>query len=284
MKRGTGVENAERTMNETKTYRGRSLEEILPRIKAELGPEALITRQRDGLTGGVGGFFQRQCVEVDARPAPRRFDAFDEADAAPEAEEFVEQPLASEDPYTREGLDSPAIRAMIEQAAPFADHLELAESHGHADSQAGAEEPLAQEAYGSATAQGAYGRAAGHGRQRAPVGPPSPPPDVRPVGAAREAPPAAAALRDVLVTEGIDPAVADALIAETVSHLLPFGSPRSLKRLARRALARRIPVDPGVAPAGARSPSLDPVARARPFARPGSPPRTRAAATSPSSA
>ena len=39
----------------TRTYRGSSLEEILPRIRAELGPDAVITRRREGLTGGVGG-------------------------------------------------------------------------------------------------------------------------------------------------------------------------------------------------------------------------------------
>jgi flagellar biosynthesis GTPase FlhF len=44
---------------DTKTYRGRTLEEVLPKIKAELGPDAEIVRQRSGLTGGVGGFFQR---------------------------------------------------------------------------------------------------------------------------------------------------------------------------------------------------------------------------------
>src|SRR5689334_1465336 len=73
---------------ETKTYRGRMLEEVLPKIKAELGPDAEIVRQRSGLTGGVGGFFQRQCVEVDAK-APverprRRFDAYDEEPALPQ--------------------------------------------------------------------------------------------------------------------------------------------------------------------------------------------------------
>ena len=54
---------------ETRTYRGRTLEEVLPKIKADLGPDAEIVRQREGLTGGVGGFFQRACIEVDARAA-----------------------------------------------------------------------------------------------------------------------------------------------------------------------------------------------------------------------
>src|SRR4051794_15873655 len=91
---------------ETKTYRGRTLEEVLPKIKADLGADAEIVRQRQGLTGGVGGFFQRACVEVEARgpaAAPerprRRFDAYDDAAAMPEPyepepeESFVPDPL-----------------------------------------------------------------------------------------------------------------------------------------------------------------------------------------------
>src|SRR3954471_7288549 len=93
---------------ETKTYRGRTLEEVLPKIKAELGPDAEIVRQRSGLTGGVGGFFQRQCVEVDAKPpARRRFDAYDEEPAARSplpAESFVpEMPI-------EDGLSAPGIQ------------------------------------------------------------------------------------------------------------------------------------------------------------------------------
>src|SRR5439155_1312723 len=79
-----------------------SLEEVLPQIKADLGPDAEIVRQREGLTGGVGGFFQRACVEVEARPPGepgpplRRFDAYDDEPAMPEplpepfAEPFAE--------------------------------------------------------------------------------------------------------------------------------------------------------------------------------------------------
>src|SRR3954465_8718888 len=83
---------------ETKTFRGSSLEEVLPKIKADLGPDAEIVRQREGLTGGVGGVFQRACIEGGARageppaaaerPAAserpaRRFDAYDAAPAHP---------------------------------------------------------------------------------------------------------------------------------------------------------------------------------------------------------
>src|SRR6185436_20133952 len=58
------------TEPEIKTYRGGSLEELLPKIRDELGPDALIVRQREGIVGGVGGFFGKKCVEVDVAPPP----------------------------------------------------------------------------------------------------------------------------------------------------------------------------------------------------------------------
>ena len=64
-----------------RTYRGRSLEELIPKIRAELGPDAIILREREGLTGGFNGFFQQRCVEVDAQAAPA-VDFYDEEDAA----------------------------------------------------------------------------------------------------------------------------------------------------------------------------------------------------------
>jgi len=69
---------------DTKTYRGRTLEEVIPQIKAELGPDAVITRQRDGLTGGVGGFFQKQFVEIEAQAGAPRLDLVDDSEALPD--------------------------------------------------------------------------------------------------------------------------------------------------------------------------------------------------------
>ncbi|MGA8354325.1 MAG: hypothetical protein WB698_09170, partial [Solirubrobacteraceae bacterium] len=37
-------------------YRGRSVAELIPRIQADLGPEAIVLRRRSGLEGGIGGF------------------------------------------------------------------------------------------------------------------------------------------------------------------------------------------------------------------------------------
>jgi flagellar biosynthesis GTPase FlhF len=76
-----------------RTYRGRKLEDLIPQIREELGPDAIILRQREGLTGGVGGFFAQKCVEVDAQAAQPRVDIYDEMD--------VDQSLLDEidDPY-----------------------------------------------------------------------------------------------------------------------------------------------------------------------------------------
>src|SRR3954467_2105637 len=91
-------------MNETKTFRGRSLEDVLPLIKADLGPDAEIVRQREGLTGGGGGFFQRACVEIDARPPEpeSRLDVYDDEPAVPDF--FEPDPLPEPDESITEGL------------------------------------------------------------------------------------------------------------------------------------------------------------------------------------
>src|SRR5262245_56641773 len=51
-----------------KTLRGSTLDEVLPQIRAELGPDAIILAEREGVVGGVGGSFARKCVEVEAVP------------------------------------------------------------------------------------------------------------------------------------------------------------------------------------------------------------------------
>src|SRR3954447_12806732 len=198
---------------DTRTYRGRTLEEVLPKIKAELGPDAEIVRQRSGLTGGVGGFFQRECVEVEARGperAGRRFDAYDDAPAVPEP--YTPEPEPEPESFVpdvpqAEGLSAPGIQEILRQAAPFADALESAS------------------------------------RELEPS--PATPAVRRPSPAARE-------IEEQLSAAGIDPHLSADIVAEVVTHELPFATPRSLKRLVRRALARRIPVAAG-APAGARS-------------------------------
>src|SRR6201985_3987683 len=70
----------DRELNGVRTYSGRKLEDLIPQIRAELGPDAIILRQREGLMGGVGGFFAQKCVEVDAQAARHtsQIDIYDE--------------------------------------------------------------------------------------------------------------------------------------------------------------------------------------------------------------
>jgi flagellar biosynthesis GTPase FlhF len=53
---------------DTFTYRGRSLEELVPRIRQELGDDAVIVSRRETSSGGVGGFFAKREIEVEVRP------------------------------------------------------------------------------------------------------------------------------------------------------------------------------------------------------------------------
>src|SRR6185295_3577415 len=118
------------TVTDVKTFRGRSLDEVLPQVRAELGADAIVVRRREGLAGGVAGFFQRSFVEVDARAA-----------------HDDEKPLgARNDRATAEGFESPAIRALVDQAAPFADAL----AHAQTPVGARAQEVLLAAAQGGA--------------------------------------------------------------------------------------------------------------------------------------
>src|SRR5688572_28277569 len=99
---------------QVKTFRGRTLEELLPRIRTELGPDAVVLRRREGLEGGVGGFFQRRFVEVEASSS-----------TAPDDDP---EPRPRSDRATAEGLATPAVQALVAGAAPFADALTRAET------------------------------------------------------------------------------------------------------------------------------------------------------------
>jgi flagellar biosynthesis GTPase FlhF len=220
--------------DDTRTFRGRTLEDVLPQIKADLGADAEIVRQREGLMGGVGGFFQRPCIEVDARAGEpveqtrrgRRFDAYDDDPAIPEPLSAFEpdplpdplaDPLAEPDEPIAEGLTAPAIQEILRQAAPFADHLDAATRRV---------EPLGLE--------------------------PARRPEDSQAPSAAARPKIAVEIERQLVEAGISPDRAGEIVAETVSHVLPFGSPRRLRKLVRQALARRVPVA-GPPAAGGRS-------------------------------
>jgi flagellar biosynthesis GTPase FlhF len=248
--------------SDVKTFRGRTLEELLPQIREELGPDAIVLRRREGLAGGVGGFFQRSFVEVDARrPAP--------GETTPEARN---------DRATAEGLSTPGIQTLIQQASPFADALSRAE--GAAADRAG--DVLLATAQGDGTAAAAPAPSppapapaptpapaspspqvpAGlYGPQpTAPAEPAAPTPALPPaeppapalapapagvIAAPPEMPdrPASAATAEQrLLAAGLSTGLVEDVVGEAVAHGLPFAQPRALKKLVRSALARRVPV------------------------------------------
>jgi flagellar biosynthesis GTPase FlhF len=228
---GLDMDTTHETVTDVKTFRGRSLEEVLPQIRAELGADAIVVRRREGLAGGVAGFFQRSFVEVDARAGGNPVHA-------------DEKPLeARNDRATAEGLASPAIRALVDQAAPFADAL------AHAQTSVGerAHEVLMAAAQGAA---GLYGPQPNHEAiEEAATYEPAPfttPGDAEPAattpGLGAERPNVADAHEQRLVAAGLSAALAHDVVAEAVAHGLPFAQPRAIKKLIRTALARRMPV------------------------------------------
>jgi flagellar biosynthesis GTPase FlhF len=233
------------TAPDVQTFRGRSLEEVLPQVRESLGPDAIVVRRREGLTGGVGGFFQRPFVEVEAR---RPLD--DERDGMPR-----------NDRATAEGFASPAIQALVDQASPFADALQRAQ--GEAGTRAhevllaaargslGAQpEPVAEpEAEVEPAPAGLYGpqpnivapEGTGPVSSAAPVAPaPVRSRKITKVDIPEEAPPVAATHESALVAHGLSAALASDIVGEAVAHGLPFADPRSIKKLIRAVLARRI--------------------------------------------
>lgn len=94
---------------DTRLYRGRSVEELVPQIQRELGADAIIVRRREGLTGGVFGFFQHPYVEIEAMRGAPGVDVYDEEleqmppppeppTPAPQEEPPPAQPIASPPP------------------------------------------------------------------------------------------------------------------------------------------------------------------------------------------
>jgi flagellar biosynthesis GTPase FlhF len=244
--------------SDVKVFRGRNLEELLPRIREELGPDAIITRQREGLHGGIAGFFQRQFVEVEARAgmprvqrsSPRRaptLDIYDDdTDATPARPPSTD--LSSDDASRQEGMNSPAIKAMLEQAAPFADYLNAADRAQREADDDERDEGASVEAALESLAQ-ARGEA-GDEREEEPA--PAEPEETAPATASaglervqrkprRSRPAAADTLVETLYGSGLSRRLANAIVDETVAHLLPFGFPSELKQMVRQELARRIP-------------------------------------------
>lgn len=226
---------------ERRTFRGETIEELLPQIRSELGDDAVVLSRREGLTGGVGGFFQKRCVEVEARAGAPRVDVYDEqpldepwddepvADAPePVAPPAADPPLVRNDAATREGLATDGVRKLIDQAQPFAALLdELAPGAGPA-----VPAPPAPPAVAAPTSKLQSGTEFDPNRSfdgDAPV--------------ARRA----ATLRERLVGAGVGEDIATEVVDAAVASRLPFGTPGRLRTFVRDELAARLAVAPAAA-------------------------------------
>jgi flagellar biosynthesis GTPase FlhF len=210
----------------TKTYRGASIEELLPQIRAELGPEAVIVSRREGLIGGVAGFFQKKCVEVDARPGGPRIDVYDDGGdrAAELTETVIDPPVITEthpvrnDAATREGLETPAVQRLVGEAKPFADLLqEMTPPAADLPAPGAPTEPSAE---------------------------PQPAEEVEDTPEPRRV----AALREGMVAAGLGTDLAAEVVDAVVANVAPFATPARLRTLVRNELSLRLPVAPAPGP------------------------------------
>jgi flagellar biosynthesis GTPase FlhF len=195
-------------MSNLKTYRGRSLEEVLPQIKAELGPDALVVAQRESHEGGVGGFFAKRMVEVDVAD-PEAHDA--------RLNRFTEQ-LEAALSTGKPAPASPQTLAVSEQVDEFPLDFEPAPLVAGAaayrtEGTDSTVRPRTQESVPGVQTNAAL-PAEGH-----------------------EA-------IDNLVARGLSPELAADLVDQAVNHLMPFAQSQDVQPVVARALAQRIPVRP----------------------------------------
>ena len=218
----------------TKTYRGASIEELLPLIRAELGPEAVIVSRREGLVGGIAGFFQKKCVEVDARKGGPRIDVYDDGgvdDDARPSETVIEPPSMNEphvvrnDAATREGLETPAVQRLVGEAKPFADLL--GEMTANTDTEP---TPSSCSLWTPEVQKEQLEKVAAAADE--------PTPEPRRI----------AALREGMVAAGLGADLAADVVDAVVANVAPFATPARLRTLVRNELALRLPVAPAPGP------------------------------------
>jgi flagellar biosynthesis GTPase FlhF len=221
---------------QTTTYRGESLEELLPQIRDDLGADAVIVRQREGIVGGVGGFFGKKCVEVEARPAAAR------PSVPPRAVVNAYDTGDREDGAAELGGGNPLVDTLMAQTSPFVEQLS---------------EALSRQPPAEREREPDVDRAPEPAPQ-AEAAPPVPRPSLLADLAARPVrrparldevtirEPAladeASAVRAALEAAGIPVSMVDEIVAEVELTLRPFEPLTSFRELARRALARRIDV------------------------------------------
>lgn len=248
---------------ETRTYRGRTVDELIPKIQAELGRDAIVIRRQSGLTGGFAGFFQRPFVEIEARRGSPGIDRYDEDDAAPAMPGDLDAELTA-------ALDrEPALdRVATVGSAATHDPTVVLDPHLALDAEldaAPARPSALDEEFRELTAASLGGEpAVAKPPAPVPAGGALPAPFAAALAAAEAAgtPPASAArppvsrsrARDAIERRLLEVGVGEELVRELLEaatgHAMPFMPARtSLARAVQEALRQRIPT-PRALPAG----------------------------------
>jgi flagellar biosynthesis protein FlhF len=251
-----------------KTFAGRDLAEIVPRIRDELGPDAVILKQRPTRLGGVGGFFAQRGVEVlaaDHAPTTPQL-AAPSAAAAHNASTVTATLTASAAPTTttpRGGVDIADNEQTQETLLreTFANALDARVASVPAALDESPQPPVrrvtaaAARVASSDTAAGAYQPRL---RPFEPVRIASQPADGGLKLTAHHAPASPAPLDEEaadlaleLERSGIPTVLADELVREVRFHVQPFVAGGSLRDLTRRRIAARIRCEQGWAAEGA---------------------------------
>jgi flagellar biosynthesis protein FlhF len=264
------------------TYRGRTVEELLPKIQDELGANAIIVRRREGLTGGIAGFFQRRFVELEATEGGPQIDVYDEpgTSATHSFARERELPLRRRDAQATEAL-SPlntayvterlaalaqagpleparmpqaestaripqAVAGIVDPSDPFALMLERASSHD--DERMSAPWSSSSAALGQSpplSQRPSLSQSAAPGPS---AGAPAP---ASGQGQAPKSSRARTKIQEGLLALGASEQFAEELIDGAAVHIRPFAPRASLSQAVRTALTGRIPVAPPLPARGA---------------------------------
>jgi flagellar biosynthesis protein FlhF len=241
----------DRRQNGVRTYRGRRLEDLIPKIRAELGPDAIILREREGLMGGINGFFAQRFIEVEARAGTPQVDIYDDEDeletpaAAPADESFAAQlEAAAATPPAKERIEpepepDPAPQLL---EAPEPEPIAPAPDRDPDPEPELAPEPVAIEAPEPSTpAPAPKTRRTRVRRTPKSAQPPAP-------GAQLDTGAAGAVARE-LVSRGVSEGWTHQLISEAAAHWSPFAPEGGLREAVRTAIAASV-ARPGSLPIG----------------------------------
>ena len=252
---GAGADaSASASAPEIRLFRGRDIAELIPKIQAELGGDAIVVGRRSGLEGGIAGFFQRPFVELEARPGAATIDIKDGERALPEADVSAHAEGANapgELDAERTGRPARASAGPFERPAaqanghgegplPFEDALAVVQSALEADGQE-ADQPAPWSVAPGASALTTPATERPEESVEPQLAAPAPAGSNPSSAPLKRHSRAAQRLVSELCASGMSEELAADLTARSEAHVLPLAPRTSLRRALRATLERTIP-------------------------------------------